>query len=51
MSTVMFAEYAKYMNGVLHTCDISANNIHNAKKFTSNLKNLFIFMLMTVLNF
>ena len=30
----MFAEYAKFTNGKLHTCDISAENINNAKKFT-----------------
>ena len=36
MSTPMFAEYAKFINGNLHTCDISSENIENAKKFTSN---------------
>ena len=36
MSTPMFAEYAKFINGKLHTCDISSENIENAKKFTSN---------------
>lgn len=36
MSTPMFAEYAKYTNGKLHTCDISSENIKNAKKFTSD---------------
>ena len=39
MSTIMFAEYAKFINGKLHTCDISKKNIQNAKKFTSNFKN------------
>ena len=39
MSTIMFAEYAKFINGKLHTCDISKKNIENAKKFTSNFKN------------
>ena len=34
MSTPMFAEYAKFCNGMLHTCDISENNITNAKNFT-----------------
>ena len=42
MSTIMFAEYAKYANGMLHTCDISSQNIQNAKdftkKFSSNIK-------------
>lgn len=36
MSTPMFAEYAKFINGNLHSCDISSKNIENAKKFTSN---------------
>ncbi len=36
MSTPIFAEYAKFINGNLHTCDISSENIENAKKFTSN---------------
>jgi len=39
MSTPMFAEYAKFTNSKLHTCDISAENISNAKKFTSNFSN------------
>ena len=39
MSTIMFAEYAKFINGKLYTCDISKKNIQNAKKFTSNFKN------------
>ena len=37
MSTPMFAEYAKFCNGMLHTCDISENNITNAKNFTKKL--------------
>ena len=36
MSTPMFAEYAKFTMGKLHTCDISSENIENAKKFTSD---------------
>ena len=31
MSTPMFAEYAKFTKGKLHTCDISSENIKNAK--------------------
>lgn len=38
MSTIMFADYARHINGKLHTCDISENNIENAKKFTKNFK-------------
>ena len=34
MSTVMFADYAKFCSGFLHTCDISKKHINNAKKFT-----------------
>lgn len=34
MSTPMFAEYAKFVNGKLYTCDISPENIKKAKKFT-----------------
>ena len=36
MSTPMFAEYAKFNKGKLYTCDISPENIRNAKKFTSD---------------
>tara|TARA_Y100000768_G_scaffold385983_1_gene373327 strand:+ start:3669 stop:4235 length:567 start_codon:yes stop_codon:yes gene_type:complete len=39
MSTIMLAEYAKFINGKLHTCDISKKNIENAKKFTKSFKN------------
>jgi len=39
MSTPMFAEYAKFVNGTLHTCDISEENINNAKKFTKDYSN------------
>tara|TARA_B100002051_G_C16677495_1_gene607887 strand:- start:30 stop:593 length:564 start_codon:yes stop_codon:yes gene_type:complete len=34
MSTTMFGEYAKFVNGILHTCDISKENINNARSFT-----------------
>tara|TARA_A100001011_G_scaffold348444_1_gene386288 strand:+ start:81 stop:644 length:564 start_codon:yes stop_codon:yes gene_type:complete len=36
MSTPMFAEFANYVKGTLHTCDISQENINNAKKFTKS---------------
>ena len=32
MSTPMFAEYAKFVNGKLHTCDISTENIFKILK-------------------
>ena len=38
MSTVMLGEFAKFINGKLYTCDISEDNINNAKKFTQSLK-------------
>ena len=34
MSTIMFSEFAHFMKGKLHSCDISENNIKNAKEFT-----------------
>tara|TARA_B100001121_G_C18368895_1_gene470681 strand:- start:19 stop:585 length:567 start_codon:yes stop_codon:yes gene_type:complete len=33
MSTMIFSDYAKYINGSLTTCDIEKRNIQNAKKF------------------
>ena len=39
MSTIIFAEYAKYINGTLYTCDISPSNINNSIKFTKKFKN------------
>ena len=39
MSTIMFAEYAKYNEGFLYTCDISVENIKAAKKFTKKFIN------------
>ena len=51
MSTMMFAEYAKYMNGKLHTCDISQRNIESAKKFTSNLNEYINFYIDDSINF
>ena len=34
MSTMIFSDYVKHVNGSLTTCDISKKNIDNAKKFT-----------------
>lgn len=51
MSTIMFAEYAKFFNGKLHTCDISKENIENAKKFTSNFKNFVNYYIDDSVNF
>ena len=38
MSTMIFSDYAKYINGSLTTCDISAKNIINAQKFVTENK-------------
>ena len=43
MSTPMFAEYAQFVNGKLHTCDISSKNIDTAKKFTKKFSNFIKF--------
>ena len=51
MSTPMFAEYAKFIKGKLHTCDISAENIDNARKFTSNFSNYIEFYIRDSLIF
>ena len=51
MSTPMFAEFAKFVNGRLHTCDISAVNIANAKKFTSDFSEFISFYTMDSLDF
>ena len=34
MSTLMFSEFAHFIKGELHSCDISEENINNAKDFT-----------------
>ena len=51
MSTLMFAEFAKFLNGMLHTCDISADNIASAKKFTSEFSEFVTFYTMDSLDF
>ena len=33
MSTMIFSDYVKYVNGYLTSCDIEKKNIENAKKF------------------
>ena len=39
MSTLMFAEFSCIIKGELHSCDISEENIINAKGFTKKYKN------------
>ncbi|MBD1141163.1 class I SAM-dependent methyltransferase [Pelagibacterales bacterium SAG-MED39] len=38
MSTLIFSDYVKHVNGSLTTCDIDQKNINNAKKFTKKNK-------------
>ena len=39
MSTLMFCEYAKYINGKLFSCDVNPLNIKFAKRFTKKFIN------------
>ena len=51
MSTMILSDYAKYMSGELHSCDISSLNVKNAIKFTSVNKNFINFYVDDSLNF
>ena len=51
MSTIIFAEYAYNINGILHTCDISQNNIKNAKAFTKKFNKNVKFYIDDSINF
>ena len=51
MSTVIFSDYARYINGELYSCDISAKNIRNAKKFSKSNKDFITFVIDDSLNF
>ena len=51
MSTMIFSDYVKYVNGILTTCDIEAKNINNAKKFVAENKNYVKFVIDDSLNF
>ena len=51
MSTMIFSDYAKYINGKLITCDIEKKNIQNAKKFTLNNNEFIDFIVDDSLNF
>ncbi len=39
MSTLLFSEFAHLVKGELHSCDISEENINNAKDFTKKYSN------------
>jgi len=51
MSTLIFSDYAKHINGNLTTCDISLKNIENAKKFTKKNKEFINFVVDDSVNF
>jgi len=51
MSTMIFSDYAKFMNGNLTTCDIEKKNIENAKKFVKKNLGYVKFVVDDSLNF
>ena len=51
MSTMIFSDYAKFVNGSLTTCDIEKKNILNAKKFAKKNKEYIDFIVDDSLNF
>jgi len=51
MSTMIFSDYARHVNGELHSCDISKKNIINAKKFVKKNKLFVDFYIKDSLNF
>ena len=51
MSTMIFSDYAKYVNGFLTSCDIEKKNIDNAKKFVKNNKKFVDFVIKDSLAF
>ncbi len=51
MSTLIFSEYAMHVGGKLHSCDISSENIKNAKQFTSKFSNYVNFYIQDSISF
>ena len=51
MSTLMFSEFAHLVNGELHSCDISEENINSAKKFTKKYMDNVKFYIDDSINF
>ena len=51
MSTLIFSDYAKFVNGHLYSCDIDNKNINSAKKFTKKNSNFITFVKDDSLNF
>lgn len=44
MSTLIFSDYARHINGTLTSCDIDEKNIANAKKFSKRNKDFINFV-------
>jgi hypothetical protein len=51
MSTMIFSDYVKFVNGHLYACDISKKNLDNAKRFVSINKEQVSFILDDSINF
>ena len=51
MSTMILSDYARYINGILTTCDIEKKNINYAKKFVKQNKDFVNFVVDDSLNF
>ena len=51
MSTLIFSDYAKFVNGSLTTCDIEIKNINSAKKFVGQNKEFVDFVIDDSINF
>ena len=51
MSTMIFSDYAKYIGGMLTTCDIEKKNIRNAERFVKDNKKYVNFIVDDSLNF
>ena len=51
MSTMIFSDYARHINGSLYTCDIETQYINNAKKFCKDNKEFITFIIDDSINF
>ena len=51
MSTLIFSEFAKHVNGSLSSCDIDKKNVENAKKFTKKNKEFINFFVKDSIKF
>ena len=51
MSTLIFSDYARYVNGNLTSCDINKKNVENAKKFSKVNSEFITFIVDDSINF